>query len=185
MEALKAGHFWKTPFFWTPGSERSVPPTDLVFHPADPDWLVGAVAEVMATSLDESDVAAVAELGSMGAARELLDVPADYFEVHPSWWLEARAASGERIGFVLIARLRPERYWQGDKTQGTIYYMGILPAHRGAGHAAGLLAAAQATCTEAGCWRVFCDTSSRNGPMLQAFRRAGFEERAPWQRPVR
>jgi hypothetical protein len=38
---------------------------------------------------------------------------------------------------------------------------------------------------EAGCWRVFCDASSRNTPMIHAFRTAGFEERTPWQRPIR
>jgi hypothetical protein len=37
----------------------------------------------------------------------------------------------------------------------------------------------------ADCWRVFCDTGSRNEPMLRTFRTAGYEERTPWQRPLR
>jgi len=63
--------------------------------------------------------------------------------------------------------------------------MGVLPASRGKGYAAELLAQATRLLIAADCWRIFCDTSSHNEPMLKAFRRAGYEERTPWQRPLR
>jgi ribosomal protein S18 acetylase RimI-like enzyme len=185
MEALKPGHFWKTPFLWTPGCKAPGPASKLRFDAAEPGWLEQAVASVMATSADESDQAAVAELGGLAAARELLSFDAEYFEVRPGWWAHAVNALGERVGFVLLARLKPDRYWKEGKAQGTIYYMGILPGHRGKGYAADLLDEATRVFIGADCWRVFCDTGSRNEPMLRTFRTAGYEERTPWQRPLR
>jgi GNAT superfamily N-acetyltransferase len=185
MEAPQPGHFWKTPFFWSTGSARPSPTSSLQFCVAETHWLSEAVSEVMSASIDESDQAAVAELGAAAAASELLNVPADYFEVRQDWWLQARSNDGTPIGFVLLALLKPEKYWKDGRTQGTIYYMGILPSHRGRGHSVGLLGEAMRLFKEAECWRVFCDTSSRNTPMTKAFRTAGFEERTPWQRPVR
>jgi ribosomal protein S18 acetylase RimI-like enzyme len=185
MEAPQPGHFWKTPFFWSPGTARPSSSSCLHFCPADTRWLSEAVSEVMTSSMDESDQAAVTELGAAKAASELLEVPAEYFEVRQDWWLQAKANNGQPVGFVLLALLKPEKYWKDGRTQGTIYYMGVLPGQRGRGHAVGLLNEAMRLFSEAACWRVFCDTSSRNEPMVKAFRTAGFEERAPWQRPVR
>ncbi len=185
MEAPQPGYFWKTPFFWSPGTTPPSPSSSLQFCATETHWLSDAVSEVMTSSIDESDQAAVAELGAVGAATELLEVPADYFEVRQEWWLQARANDGQPVGFVLLALLKPEKYWKDGMTQGTIYYMGVLPSHRRSGHAVGLLSEAMRLFNEAACWRVFCDTSSRNAPMIKAFRTAGFEERTPWQRPVR
>ena len=185
MEAPQPGHFWKTPFFWSPSDARPSNTSSLKFCAAETHWLSAAVAEVMASSIDESDQAAVAELGAAGAATELLDVPAEYFEIREDWWLQARAKAGQPVGFVLLALLKPEKYRKNGMTQGTIYYMGVLPSQRGKCHAVGLLGEAMRLLSEAACWRVFCDTSSRNEPMIKAFRTAGFEERTPWQRPVR
>jgi ribosomal protein S18 acetylase RimI-like enzyme len=185
MEAPQPGHFWKTPFFWSPGATLPSPSASLQFRAAETGWLAEAVSEVMASSIDESDQAAVAELGAAGAASELLDVPIDYFEIRRDWWVQASANDGEPVGFVLLALLKPEKYWKEGKTQGTIYYMGVLPSQRGRGLALGLLRQAMRLFNEAACWRVFCDASSRNAPMIRAFRTAGFKEHQPWQRPVR
>lgn len=185
MEAPRPGQFWKTPFFWSPLSARPLQSTSLQFCAAETVWLSGAVAEVMNSSPDESDQAAVAELGAAGAASELLDVPSDYFDVRPDWWLQAKSGDGQSVGFVLLALLKPEKYWKDGRTQGTVYDMGVLPGQRGKGYAAGLLGEAPRIFNKAGCWRVFCDASSCNAPMIKAFRAAGFEEREPWQRPVR
>ena len=185
MDTPQPGHFWKTPFFWTPGCKPPEPVAQLTFHAAELDWLEDAIAVVMETSPDESDRAALTELGSAGASRELLAVDTDHFELRPDWWACARDSAGEPVGFVLPVLLRPQRYWKEGKSQGTIYYMGVLPASRGKGYAAELLAQATRLLIAADCWRIFCDTSSHNEPMLKAFRRAGYEERTPWQRPLR
>ena len=170
MEAPRPGHFWKTPFFWTTSSVGPPPSRSLQFCAAEPHWLSDAVAEVMSSSIDESDQAAVAELGDAGAASELLDVPVDYFEVRQDWWLQARTNDGQPIGFVLLALLKPAKHWKEGRPQGTIYYMGVLPSYRGRGHAAGMLSEAMRLFKEAGCWRVVCDASSRNAPMIKTFR---------------
>ena len=96
MDAPQPGHFWKTPFVWLPDATRLSPSSSLQFCAAETRWLTEAVSQVMTTSIDESDQAAVAELGAAGAASELLDVPADYFEVHQDWWLQARSNDGQR-----------------------------------------------------------------------------------------
>ncbi len=185
MHAPRPGYFWKVPFFWEPGSPVPAPEAGVHFEPASREWLSGALADVMASSPDESDQAAVAERGAAGAAEELLDIDRDFFEYEPTWWVSARDAAGSLVGFVLPVLLKPETYWRENRRTGSIYYMGVLPAHRGKGYGAALLAQATRTFIEAHCWRIFCDTSARNEPMLAAFRSAGYLEREPWERPVR
>ena len=71
MEAPRPGYFWKIPFIWEPGCK--LPQSGkLAFEPAPSEWLLQAVASAMGTSTDESDQAAVSELGTLGAAQELL-----------------------------------------------------------------------------------------------------------------
>lgn len=185
MDPPQPGHFWKTPFYWEPGCPQ--PPSDpaLAFEPATAGWLHGAVAQVMASSIDESDQVAVRESGAQGAAAELLALAPQYFELRPNWWRLARDVQGNEVGFVLPVLLGGEKAWKHGKPQGSIFYMGVLPRFRGKGHARELLAEATRVFIEAGCWRIFCDTSSLNHPMMNAFRAAGYMERSPWQRPLR
>ena len=68
--------------------------------------------------------------------------------------------------------------------EGTIFYMGVLPAHRGHGHAVALLGEATRTFQAAGCSSALCDTGETNRPMVAALRRAGYRERSRWQRKV-
>jgi len=89
------------------------------------------------------------------------------------------------VGIVLPVLLRQERHWKDGKPQGTIYYMGVLPQHRGKGYGRELLNDATRLFIERECWRVFCDASAANEPMLRAFRSAGYTEKSPWQRPLR
>jgi len=185
MEAPQPGHFWKIPFLWEQGCATPSPSIRLSFAGVHLTSLEAAVADVMASSTDESDQAAVAELGATGAARELLGVDESYFQWEPSWWRLAKDGSGETVGFVLPVRLRQEQHWQDGMPQGSIYYMGVLPAHRGNFYARELLDEATRMLLQHGCWRIFCDLSATNEPMLKAFRQAGFNERNPWQRRIR
>jgi ribosomal protein S18 acetylase RimI-like enzyme len=185
MDAPSPGHFWKIPFLWEPG--HPLPPAHgaLHFEPAPADWLAPALADVMAHSLDESDQAAVAELGARGAADELLAVDEDYFEACGGGWRRACTADGRPVGLLLPVLLKPERSRRDGRRTGSIYYMGVLPEARGRGHGGELLDEATRTFVAAGCWRIFCDTGARNAPMLAAFRRRGYQERAAWERPLR
>ena len=185
MDAPQPGNFWKIPFFWEPRLPVPSESSRLTFEPAPAAWLLQAVASVMEASSDESDQAAVAQLGAPGAAAELLAVDAEFFDWHPGWWQRATDTSGQHAGFVLPVLLKPEKYWRDGKCQGSIYYMGVLPGFRGAGYAGELLAQATRTLAAVGCWRIFCDTGATNTPMVAAFRRSGYEERSPWERPLR
>lgn len=185
MEAPRPGYFWKIPFIWEPGCKLPQSSGKLAFESAPSEWLLQAVASVMGASTDESDQAAVSELGTLGAAQELLTVDEECFELHASWWKRALNSHGQVVGLVLPVLLRPEKYWREGRGQGTIYYMGVLPNHRGMGYGTELLAEATRTLNLANCWRIFCDASARNEPMLAAFRSSGYLERSPWERPLR
>ena len=91
---------------------------------------------------------------------------------------------GDRVGFVLPVTFKDSAKSKDGQPQGTIFYIGVLPSFRGQGYASNLVAEATQIFIEARCWRVFCDASSRNEPMLLAFRNAGYKEGESWQRPV-
>ncbi len=181
----QAGHFWKVPYIREAGGTPAAVPAGYRFETAPGAWLRAALARVMASSVDESDQAAVEALGATGAAAELLEVDTGFFEPGAGGWQQARLADGEPVGFVLPVLLKPAAYWREGRPTGSLYYVGVLPEHRGRGHGAALLAHATAVFDGWGCWRVFCDTSARNTPMRAAFLRAGYAEKPAWERPLR
>jgi len=184
MQAPQAGHFWKTPFIWEPGCTEPPADASLNFISAPQAWLVSAIGQVMSASLDESDHHAVQVLGAEGAAEDLLSSWPTYFENPPGWWRVAEDARGRMVGFVLPVLFKDRAEWKEGKPQGTIFYMGVLPQFRGRRYAKALVDEATRIFNGAECWRIFCDASSRNTPMLQAFQQAGYVARSPWQRPV-
>jgi ribosomal protein S18 acetylase RimI-like enzyme len=184
MDAPQPGHFWKVPFIWEPGCPEPEESPSLAYEPIEPSWLEWALAEVMSNSVDESDAYAVSSSGARGAAVELLAVCPQYFERPVGWWRAAVTLTGERVGFTLPVLFKDPARFKERRPQGTIFYLGVLPKHRGNGFGQALLWHATRTFINAGCWRIFCDTSSRNEPMIRAFRRSGYLERSPWQRPV-
>jgi len=183
-EPLRPGHYWKTPFLWEPGCPEPQPPAGLMFEPLAHDRLVALVARVMGQSQDPSDQHAVAAHGERGAAEDLLSFAPEYFTWEPDWWSAAKTPQGDAVGFVLPVLFKAEERSRDGRPQGTIFYIGVMPEHRGKGFAKALLARATRIFIAANCWRIFCDTSSDNQPMLRTFRSAGYMERKPWQRPV-
>lgn len=184
MDALQPGHYWKTPFLWEPGCREPAAAPGLRFDAADDGWLAGAIAEVMAHSLDESDRFAVAQWGSAGAVADLMSVLPQHFDRPAGWWRVAVDAQERPVGFVLPVLFKDAGRWKDGRPQGTIFYMGVLPGFRGRRVALALVDEATRLFRQADCWRIFCDTGTDNAPMVRAFRRAGYLERAPWQRPV-
>lgn len=184
MDALQPGHYWKTPFYWEHGCP--LPPTSrrLSFQVISDEELRPIIGAVMATSLDESDRFTAPRIGIAAAVQELYDLLPRYFERQHGWWRVGKDAQGETVGFVLPVTFQEERFWRDGKPQGTIFYMGVLPAHRGHGHGLELVHEATRVFIAAGCWRIFCDTGSDNAPMIKAFRQAGYMEREQWQRPL-
>ena len=183
MESLKPGHYWKTPFIWEAGCPEPRPGA-LRFAEASPEWLATAIGRVMASSSDPSDRFAVDRHGAAGATDELLGLAPEYFTWLPAWWQVARTDEGAEVGFVLPVLFKDERRNRNGQPQGTVFYMGVLPEHRGRGYGGELLAQATRIFIGARCWRIFCDTGTDNAPMVRAFRKAGYIERTPWQRPL-
>jgi ribosomal protein S18 acetylase RimI-like enzyme len=184
MEPLRPGHFWKTPFIWEPGCQEPQSVAAVCFEEAPDAWLNSALAQVMSHSLDESDQYTVQHSGPDHAVTELLAIVPLYFEKPEAWWRVAVDAQGQKVGFVLPVLFKDQARWNEGRPQGTILYMGVLPEFRGRGYARALLDEATRICIQARCWRIFCDTSSSNAPMLNAFRQAGYKERSSWQRPI-
>jgi ribosomal protein S18 acetylase RimI-like enzyme len=181
---LLPGHYWKTPFLWEPGCPEPRSTRALRFEPATHEALLVAVGQVMASSSDPSDRHAVAQHGERGAAEDLLSFAPEYFTWSAEWWRFARNDESEEVGFVLPVVFKDEQRSRGGRPQGTVFYMGVLPEHRGKGYSFELLVEATRLFIAAGCWRIFCDTGTDNAPMVRSFRKAGYIEREPWQRPV-
>jgi ribosomal protein S18 acetylase RimI-like enzyme len=156
----------------------------IVVKPISDERLRPLIAAVMATSMDESDRFNVLRIGLEAAVQEIYDLLPQHFERQPEWWRVAADPDGNPLGFVLPVTFKEERHWKDGKPQGTIFYMGVLPAFRGRGFGLELVHEATRVFTAAGCWRVLCDTGTDNTPMINAFRKAGYMERAPWQRPL-
>jgi ribosomal protein S18 acetylase RimI-like enzyme len=185
MEALRPGHHWKTPFIWEPGCPEPSATSTLRFAAVDDEWLSGAAGLVLSNSLDESDRYAIAHASSLSqAVAELLALDREYFRKVEGWWRAGVDAEGNRVGFVLPVLFQSDARWRDGRPEGTIFYMGVLPQFRGHGFASELLAEATRAFIAADCWRIFCDTGTDNHPMVNAFRKAGYKERSPWQRPL-
>jgi len=99
-------------------------------------------------------------------------------EHEPGWWELAYAPDGALVGLVMPA-LAP--------SMATIGYVGVVPEQRGRGHVHALLARGSATLARIGRRPVRADTDTRNTPMADAFRRAGWREfaiRTEFERPL-
>jgi len=184
MDAPQPGHFWKTPFIWEPGDPEPTATHSLRFAEPPAEWLTMAVGEVMSHSLDESDQYAITNVGRPRATAELLALVPQYFIRPDGWWSAAIDSAGHRVGFVLPVLFQEQARYKDGRPQGTILHMGVLPAYRGKGYGVALLMEATRILIQANCWRIFCDTATRNLPMVHAFRAAGYRERTPWQRPL-
>ena len=179
---VRPGYHLKIPFVWEPGCPVPNQTSCLRFRPAPTDWLTEALSEVLATSLDRADQLAVAENGAHRAATVLLALSSPHFEQEPDWWQLAQIQGGEPVGFVLCSVFARDG---GHPPDGTIFYMGVRPVHRGEGYGRQLLDQATRTLVRIGVRRIVCDTAACNAPMIAAFRHAGYIEKEPRERPLR
>nr|WP_279308285.1 GNAT family N-acetyltransferase [Nodosilinea sp. FACHB-131] len=145
--------------------------------------LLSLVAQVMESSIDASDQKQVIEHGSRQAAEQFLTESTDGFSHQDEWWQVGVSSDDRIIGFVF-----PVIYQGGARNgleEATVYYIGVLPEHRGQGFATDLLLKGTRVLQDVGVWRVFCDTDVSNIPMISTFERAGYQQHSePWQRPL-
>jgi ribosomal protein S18 acetylase RimI-like enzyme len=178
---MRPGYYLKIPFVWEPGCPTPNQDSRLRFRPAAADWLAEALSQVLASSLDPADQLAVTDNGAQQAANVLLALSSPHFRQEPVWWQLAQTQSAEPVGFVLCSVFARN---EGQPLEGTIFYLGVLPVHRGNGYGRELLDQATRTLVQIGVCRIRCDTAASNAPMIAAFRQAGYIEREPWERPL-
>jgi ribosomal protein S18 acetylase RimI-like enzyme len=177
--------YWKIPFEWTSSHSLSSETVD-----ADGSWLpaeddqrfVGVVAKVLAESPDASDVANVRAMGTLKAARHLIDAVPDWgFSHEPAWW-QLLLFHGEAVGFVLPATY--DNCVRDGLDEATIFHMGVLPIQRGKGLGQVLLRHATRTLVDHGIWRIYCDTAVNNDPMIHLFESEGWIKLPPHEQPI-
>ncbi|MGK7936176.1 MAG: GNAT family N-acetyltransferase [Xenococcaceae cyanobacterium] len=137
----------------------------------------------MESSIDARVQKQVVERGSRQAAEQFLSESKDGFLYQNEWWQIGVSSDDRVVGFVFPV------IYQGCAKDGleeaTIYYIGVLPEHRGQGFATDLLLKGTRVLQDVGVWRVFCDTDVNNIPMISTFERVGYQQYSePWQRPL-
>ncbi|RSS79101.1 GNAT family N-acetyltransferase [Streptomyces sp. WAC06614] len=163
-----------------PGAE--LPPDDarLTFRPlADlgPEPFVEVLAELLGDTADARLAAMTAEHGPRAAARLLFD---DTSGLHhePHWWELGYDTDGTPAVISLPAE---------NPGAAVIGFVGVVPAHRGKGYAASVVARGTRVLAAHGATRIVGDCDAANVAMARAFERAGytrFAERTEYARPL-
>jgi RimJ/RimL family protein N-acetyltransferase len=121
-------------------------------------------AAVADGSLDAGTRDEVRRLGLVGYA----EAEVELYKSMPgerSWWRFAYDQAGDLVGFAM-----PSRNNGGP----VVGFLGVLPAHRGHGYAADLLAEITADLADLGAERIVADTDATNMPMAATFDRLGY-----------
>ncbi len=166
----------KVEFIWDEPRPRIVVPDRLVFRAVQDDGdeqtFRQAIGLVLSGSLDRGDQDTLTREGFDATVDGYLRPPPDLFAYEKAWWHLAYTAAGELVGFTQPVVYRGSR--QGHLEEATLHYIGVVPDHRGNGYIDDLLRHATATLQRIGVWRIFCDTDTRNTPMIAAFERTGY-----------
>lgn len=126
------------------------------------------MTEVLEGTLDVHSRADLERLPPRAVAAEHLDGELRRYPSPPDWWRVATLPGGEPVGFVFPAR---------NDYGPIIAYIGVLPAHRGHGYIADVLAEGTRVLAEQGpaaVPRIRATTDVGNVPMAEAFLRAGY-----------
>jgi ribosomal protein S18 acetylase RimI-like enzyme len=129
------------------------------------DELLAAVMRVNTATLDAHARDDVVRLGAREAAMKMLregeTLP---YGVGRRWWRLAFAPDGDTVGFVLPARNPSPSLW----------YIGVVPEHRGHQYSDDLVTEALHIFTDAGEAQVDDNTDLGNAPMAASFDRCGY-----------
>ena len=132
--------YLKVPFVWKEPKPSIEIPSRLEFKAARTlsyEALLSAVAQVMESSIDASDRKKVVDSGSRQAAEQFLSKSKGGFFYQDEWWQIGFSSDDRVVGFVFPV-IYPGCAKNGLE-EATIYYIGVLPEHRGQGFATDLL----------------------------------------------
>ncbi|NKB67812.1 MAG: GNAT family N-acetyltransferase [Candidatus Latescibacteria bacterium] len=169
----RVGYHWEAP------KPPVVVPDRLQFKPLEEvgrSVFVQAIRRAWASSLDMDDQAHKgadkSNQDQLNSARAGFAYGRRDYLARPGWWQLAYC------GGALVGLLQPVLFRDGagqGTDNGTIFYIAVLPEHRGRGYINDLLAQSTALLQLGGVGRISADTDGPNIPMQRAFERGGWE----------
>jgi GNAT superfamily N-acetyltransferase len=151
---------------WRPGTPVPAPTGRLSFRPVTgPEELLALMTEVMGGTLDAYGVDDLARMPPGQAAAKHYHEELARYTSPRDWWRIASLPGGEPAGFVIPAH---------NGYSPIIAYLGVVPAQRGHGYAAEILAEGTRVLAAQGVPFIRANTDLGNGPMAAAFHRTGW-----------
>ncbi len=153
---------------WTAALSLADPPSRLTMRDVsgvDDDALVEMLVRINEGSLDVGMTREAKEHGAIPAAHSYLD-DMTQLDAERKHWLLGYDAADAQVG-IAVGALLPAYALVG--------FVGVVPAHRGQGHALELLCTVTRRLADAGATECRADTDLTNTPMATTFLRAGWE----------
>ena len=151
---------------WRPGTPVPAPTGRLSFRPVtDPDELLALMTEVMDGTLDAHSRDDLTRVPPHEAAAKHYHEELALYASPRDWWKIAELPGGEPVGFVIPAH---------NGYSPIIAYLGVVPAHRGHGYIADILAEGTRVLAAQDVPFIRASTDLGNVPMAAAFHRAGW-----------
>ncbi|WP_285488943.1 GNAT family N-acetyltransferase [Amycolatopsis taiwanensis] len=151
---------------WRPESPVPEPSGRLAFRPVhDAEELIALMALVLDGTLDAHSRDDLTRMSIQEAAVRQYEDELVQYPSPRDWWRIATLPNGEPVGFVIPAH---------NGYNPIIAYIGVVPAHRGNGYIADILAEGTRFLAERDVPRIRASTDLGNTPMANAFQRAGY-----------
>jgi GNAT superfamily N-acetyltransferase len=151
---------------WRPGTPVAPPTGRLSFRTASsPDELLALMTDVLDGTLDAHDRADLAKMPPPEVAAEHYHGELEQYTSPRDWWRIAELPGGEPVGFVIPAH---------NGYSPIIAYLAVVPAHRGRGYIADILAEGTRVLAAQDVPFIKASTDLGNVPMAAAFHRAGW-----------
>jgi hypothetical protein len=166
---------------WRAGTQVPAPTGRLSFRPAgDPGEILALMTEVIEGTLDAHDRDDLTRMSPRDAAAEHHHGELARYTSPREWWRIADLPGGGPVGFVIPAH---------NGYSPIIAYLGVVPAHRGHGYIADILAEGTRVLAAQGVPLIKASTDLGNVPMAAAFHRAGWVTTGhqidmTWDRPL-
>jgi hypothetical protein len=151
---------------WRPGTPVATPTGRLSFRPVtDHGELLALMTDVMDGTLDAHSRDDLTRMSPREAAAQHYHKELALYTSPRDWWRIAELPGGEPVGFVIPAH---------NGYNAIIAYLGVVPAHRGLGYIADILAEGTRVLAAQDVPLIKASTDLGNVPMAAAFHRAGW-----------
>lgn len=162
----------KIAFRWQTADALPSPSRRLLFRSLNEvgkEAYIEATCRVTEQTLDRVDQEEQVRQGVEVYAREEFQILQESYFSKPDWWQLAYTPENKLVGLLM-----PILFDQGGE-EGTIGYIGVVPEQRGKGYIDDLLVQCTTILRAGGARSIFADTDSENFPMINSFRRVGYQ----------